>query len=297
MTGPTAAGAMGESPPISAVVITKNAERHLAAVLASVAFCAERLVLDSGSTDGTIGIARAAGARVEHQEFLGYGPQKRRAVDLARHDWILSLDADEVLDDEAQRAVGAATLGDPAACYALRRRTFVGRREIRHGPWSDDRVLRLFNRRTASFKPLPVHEAVEAARPPILLPGSILHYSYASCGDVLARSLRYAPLKAEVMRDKRQRTSLLTMPLRGLTAFVNNYVLRGGWRDGGAGFIVALSRVIDSTLPRAMLLEEELPADPPAAAQAEPADRKAASIRSRSAGSGAENVSRSPEAG
>jgi glycosyltransferase involved in cell wall biosynthesis len=262
-----------------------------------VDFCAERLVLDSGSTDGTIAIAQTVGARVEHQEFLGYGPQKRRAVELAHHDWILAIDADEVLDDGAQQAVRAAVLDDPTACYALRRRTFVGRREVRHGPWSDDRVLRLFNRRTASFKPLPVHEEVEASRPPILLSGSILHYSYASCGDVLARSLRYAPLKAEIMRGKRQRTSPLTMPLRGLTAFLKSYVLRSGWRDGAAGFVVALSRVIDSTLPRAMLLEGESPADSSAAAQAAPADRSAASIRSMSDGSGAENVSRSPDAG
>ena len=297
MTALPPAGDPGGLPPISAVVITKNAERHLAAVLAAVDFCAERLVLDSGSTDGTIAIAQAAGARVEHQEFLGYGPQKRRAVALAHHDWILAIDADEVLDDEAQQAVRAAVLDDSTACYALRRRTFVGRREVRHGPWSDDRVLRLFNRRTASFKPLPVHEEVEASRPPILLPGSILHYSYASCGDVLARSLRYAPLKAEIMRGKRQRTSPLTMPLRGLTAFLKSYVLRSGWRDGAVGFVVALSRVIDSTLPRAMLLEAESPADTSAAAQEAPADRSAASIRSMSDGSGAENVSRSPDAG
>ena len=287
----------GGLPPISAVVITKNAERHLAAVLAAVDFCSERLILDSGSTDGTIAIAQAAGARVEHRAFLGYGPQKRRAVELARHDWILSLDADEVLDDEARLAVRAAAFDDPTACYALRRRTFVGRREVRHGPWRDDRVLRLFNRRTASFKPLLVHEEVESTRPPILLPGSILHYSYDSCSDVLARSLRYAPLKAEIMRGKKQRTSPLTMPLRGLTAFAKSYVLRGGWRDGAAGFVVALSRVIDSTLPRAMLLEGESPADMPTAAQAVPADRNAASIRSMSDGSGAENVSRSPDAG
>lgn len=296
MTAPPRAGDPGGLPPISAVVITKNAERHLAAVLASVEFCAERLVLDSGSTDGTIAIARTAGARVEHQDFLGYGPQKRRAVELARHDWILAIDADEVLDADARQAVRGAALDDPAACYALRRRTFVGRREVRHGPWSDDRVLRLFNRRTASFKPLPVHEEVEASRPPSLLPGSILHYSYASCGDVLARSLRYAPLKAEIMRGKRQRTSPLTMPLRGLTAFMKSYVLRSGWRDGAAGFVVALSRVIDSTLPRAMLLlgEPAPGAEPPAQA---PTDRSAASIRSMSAGSGAEKVNRSRETG
>ena len=297
MTAPPPAGDPGGLPPISAVVITKNAERHLAAVLASVDFCAERLVLDSGSTDSTMAIAQTAGARVEHQHFLGYGPQKRRAVELARHDWILALDADEVLDDDARRAVRTAALDDPAACYALRRRTFVGHREVCHGPWSDDCVLRLFNRRTASFKPLPVHEEVEAARPPILLPGSILHYSYTSCGDVLARSLRYAPLKAEIMRGKRQRISPLTMPLRGLTAFIKSYVLRSGWRDGAAGFVVALSRVIDSTLPRAMLLEGESPPTASSAAQAFPTDRSAASMRSRSDGSGAENVNRSPDAG
>ena len=293
MTSPPPAGTADGGPPISAVVITRNAERHLAAVLSAAGFCAERLVLDSGSTDDTVAIAEAAGARVERQAFLGFGPQKRRAVELATHDWILSLDADEVLDEEAARAVRAADLGDPATCYALRRRTFVGRREVRHGPWSDDRVLRLFNRRTASFKPLAVHEEVEAARPPILLPGSILHYSYASCGDVLARSLRYAPLKAEIMRGKGQRAGPLAMPLRGLTAFVKSYLLRGGWRDGAAGFVIALSRVIDSTLPRAMLLEGE----PAAGGQADAADRSTESIRSRSAGNGAENVSRSPDAG
>jgi len=283
--------------PISAVLITRDAARRLPEVLAAVASCAERLVLDSGSSDATVAIARAAGARVEHQDFLGYGPQKCRAVELAAHDWILSIDADEVLDEQARRALGTADLSDPAACYAFRRRTFIGDREIRHGPWSDDRVLRLFNRRTATFKPLPVHEEVAASRPPVLLPGSILHYSYAGVGDVLGRSLRYAPLKAAIMRRKGQRINPLTMPLRGLTAFVKSYVLRGGWRDGPAGFVVALSRVIDSTLPRAMIL-----LDDPVAGDGRPpadhvADRSASSSPAMSAGSAAASASRSPEAG
>jgi glycosyltransferase involved in cell wall biosynthesis len=280
---------------ISAVVITKDAAARLAEVLAAVDCCAERLVLDSGSTDDTLAIARAAGARVAEQPFLGYGPQKRRAVELAAHDWILAVDADEVLDAEAREAVRTADLADPAACYAFRRRTFVGGREVRHGAWSDDRVLRLFNRRTAAFKPLPVHEEVASERPPTLLPGSILHYSYASCADVLARSLRYAPLKAAIMRGKGQRASLAMLPIRGGTAFLKNYLLRGGWRDGAAGFVVALARAIDSTLPRAMLLEGERLPDP--AADGQVAERRAMSIASRSAGSGADSVSRSPDAG
>jgi len=280
--------------PISAVIITRDAARHLPEVLAAVAACAERLVLDSGSSDDTVAVARAAGARVEHQSFLGYGPQKCRAVELAKHDWILSIDADEVLDEEARRALRTVDLSDPAACYALRRRTFIGPREIRHGPWGDDRVLRLFNRRTAAFKPLPVHEEVAASRPPVLLPGSILHYSYASCGDVLGRSIRYAPLKAAIMRGKHQRINPFTMPLRGLAAFFKSYVVRGGWRDGAAGFVIALSRVIDSTLPRAMILLGEPPSEP---AAAHVADRSRSSNPDMSAGSGAASVSRSPDAG
>jgi glycosyltransferase involved in cell wall biosynthesis len=255
----TGAGSM----PISAVVITKNAARHIAAVIAAADMCGERFVLDSGSTDDTVAIARGAGARVEHQPFLGFGPQKFRAVELAAHDWILSLDADEVLDDEARRAIAGLDLSDPAACWQLRRRTFVGGREIRHGPWSDDRVLRLFNRRTAEFKPLPVHEVVTAARKPTLLPGAILHYSYDSCLDVIARSLRYAPLKAGIMRRSGKRPALISLPLRGVAAFTRSYLLRSGWRDGAAGFVIALARVLDSTLPRAMLLlDEETPPAP-----------------------------------
>jgi glycosyltransferase involved in cell wall biosynthesis len=248
----------GNRPALSAVVIARDAGRHLAATLASLAFCTERLVLDSGSTDDTLAIAHAAGARVEHQPFLGYGPQKRRAVDLAAHDWILSLDADEMLDDEAEAAVQALDLADPRACYAFRRRTFVGQREVRHGPWGRETVVRLFHRRHAEFSPLPVHEQVEARTAARLLPGSILHHSFTDCADVIARSVRYARLKADVMRAKGQQPSPWALPARGAMNFLKSYVLQGGWRDGPVGFVIAVSRVIDSTLPRALVLLDEI---------------------------------------
>ena len=248
--------------PISAVIITRDAAARIGEVLAAVDMCDERLVIDSGSTDDTVALARAAGARVVHQPFLGYGPQKRLAVDLATHDWILSLDADEVLDAEARRAIGHLSLSDPAACWAIRRRTFVGRREIRHGAWRHERVLRLFNRTTAGFKAIAVHEEVESQRAPRLLAGSILHYSFADCRDVLSRSLQYAPLKAGILRERRERAGAWMLPVRGLAAFVKSYLLRGGWRDGGVGFVVALGRVIDSTLPRALLDADAPPARP-----------------------------------
>jgi len=243
--------------PISAVIITRNAAARIGEVLRAVEMCDERLVLDSGSTDDTVALAREAGARVEHQPFLGYGMQKRRAVELAVHDWILSLDADELLDGEAQAACHRLNLSNPDDCWAVRRRTFVGRWEIRHGVWRDECVLRLFNRTTAEVKAIAVHEEVESRRPPRLLAGSILHYSFADCRDVLERSLRYAPLKADILRSKGERARAWTLPFRGLAAFVKSYVLRSGWRDGSVGFVIAIGRVIDSTLPRAMLLADD----------------------------------------
>jgi len=256
--------------PISAVIITLNGAARIGAVIESVSLCDDRLVLDSGSTDGTVALAVAAGARVHHQPFLGYGPQKQRAVDLATHDWVLSLDDDEMLDDEAREAICRLDLSDPSACWSIRRRTFVGPREIRHGPWRSEKVLRLFNRRTADFKPLLVHEEVRSQRSPSLLPGSILHYSYENSCDIIARSLRYAPLKAEVMRAGGKRAAAWMLPLRGMAAFFRAYCLRGGWRDGAAGFAIALSRIIDSTLPRVMLLLGENREPPPAGGSADP---------------------------
>jgi glycosyltransferase involved in cell wall biosynthesis len=279
--------------PISAVIITLNGAARLAAVLEAAAACDERLVLDSGSTDDTVAVATAGGARVLHQPFLGYGPQKQRAVDLARHDWILSLDDDEVLDEEARDAIHRLDLSDPSACWSIRRRTFIGDREIRNGPWRRELVLRLFNRRTADFKPLRVHEEVRSNRSPQLLPGSILHYSYANAADVIARSLRYAPLKAEVMRSKGQRAGAWMLPLRGTAAFVRSYCLKGGWRDGAAGFVIAMSRVIDSTLPRAMLLLDDADGREPVARAADGPASPAPSRRPGNGAAGAEHLSRS----
>ena len=205
-------------PAVSGIVICRDAGEGLRATLASLAFCDERMVLDSGSTDGSPELARSLGARVEHQPFLGYGPQKRHAVALARHDWILSLDADEVLDETATAAIRTLSLDDPRASYAWRRRTFVGTREIRHGPWGGERVIRLFNRRVADFTPFPVHERVVAPQRTTLLPGSILHHSFPTTADVISRSVRYARPKAAMIRAADERPRAWALPARAAAA-------------------------------------------------------------------------------
>jgi len=247
--------------PITCVVITRDAAGHLGATLDSAAPCAELLVLDSGSTDGTVAVARSRGARVESQPFLGFGPQKRRACDLAAHDWILSLDADEALDEEATAGLASFDLSDPRVCWEWRRRTFVGRREVRHGPWGGERVLRLFHRSHARFTDHLVHERVAAATPPRPAPGSILHHSFTGCDDVVLRAARYAVPKAAILRAKREHSPAWVLPARGLAAFAKAWILQGGFRDGAAGFVVALSRVVDSTLARAIVACDEAEGD------------------------------------
>lgn len=242
-------------PPISAVLIVKDGERHLDAVLASLAWADEVLLLDSGSSDRTLEIARARGARVEHQDFLGYGRQKRRAVELARHDWVLNLDADEVLDAEAIAAIQASARDGGHAGYRLRRRNFVGRREIRHGVWAPDRCLRLFDRRRANFNAVDIHEAVEAQGPVGELAGSILHHSYRDLADIFTRVPAYSRAKAAAYRAQGRRAGACRLCARACWGFLRSYLLKGGWRDGGAGVVVALSVALDGVLGLAQAAE------------------------------------------
>jgi glycosyltransferase involved in cell wall biosynthesis len=236
---------------ISAVIIVKDGERHLAEVLAAVRGCAEVLVLDSGSTDRTLEIARSAGARVETQAFLGYGAQKNRAVELARHDWILSLDADEVLDAAGQAALTGLGLADPARCWRLRRRTFVGTRELRHGHLNDA-PIRLFNRTVTRFSESIVHESVPARGPVATLDGSVAHYAFRDAADLVQRGAGYARLKAKLYQEQRRSASAPGLVVRAAAAFTKSYVLKAGFLDGRLGVVSALSAALNATTALAM---------------------------------------------
>jgi hypothetical protein len=239
---------------ISAVVITAGRCRHLATTLASLAWCDEVLVLSSHEVDTIRQLPAAAACRIEYHPFDGYGSQKRRAVNLATNDWVLSLDDDEWLDDAAVAAVRSCSLRSGPASYALKRRTFVGEQEIRYGPWGREQVVRLFDRRRCEFANLAVHEAVRSPSPPARLAGSILHHSFESCSEVLSRSIRYARPKAGIIAEKQEAAHSWMLPLRAAAAFLKSYVFQMGFRDGAAGFAIALSRVIDSTLPRMLVI-------------------------------------------
>jgi glycosyltransferase involved in cell wall biosynthesis len=247
---------VSDQTPVSAVLITRDAEQHLERVLRAVALCAETVILDSGSQDNTRRIARAADARWYEHPFDGYGPQKRRAVALATYDWVLSIDADEVLDPSAACAIRSIdwSAQDAAACWQVRRRPFIGTREIRHGHWVPDLVVRLFNRSRHDFSSDLVHESVRPTGPVHTLAGSLLHYSYQDLAEVYRAD--YHRLKAELHRRRGRRATGAQLALRAAVAFVRSYLLRRGFLDGPAGVVVALAGAASAVTGLAMASED-----------------------------------------
>lgn len=244
-------------PPVSAVLIVLNGERLLDRVLSALSFCSEVLILDSGSTDRTLEIAARHKVRVEHQDFLGYGAQKSRAVELAKNDWVLVVDDDEVLDYEAAFAIQSLSYTDPTKAWRLRRRNYVGEREIRFGQWSPDFTVRLFNRSSAQFNLHAVHESVETNGVVLTLPGALHHYSFTDLADVLIRASTYARAKATRYRFEGRRAWPLQLVVRAFWGFLRSYVLKMGFRDGTAGLVIALSVALDSVLGLAIAEEQE----------------------------------------
>jgi glycosyltransferase involved in cell wall biosynthesis len=229
---------MPETLPLSLVIITRDAAAELAACLASAPFVSERLVVDSGSADHTVEIARAAGARVVVEPFHGFGPQKQFAVDSASHDWVLCLDADERVTPELAAAIGAAFAnGTPGAtAYALARRNrFLGR-WLAHGEGYPDWTVRLFDRRRARWSDDIVHERVICSEPPSRMRGDLLHASAESLESYIAKQNRYTSLQAQAMHAGGQRASALRLFTSPFARFVRFYVMKLGFLDGAAGF-------------------------------------------------------------
>ena len=229
---------MSESLPLSLIVITRDAAHELGACLASAPFAAEAVVVDSGSRDDTVGIARRSGARVVEHAWEGYGPQKNFAVAQAVHDWVLCVDADERVSPELAGAIrGAFAAGVPAvAGYAIARRNrFLGR-WLAHGEGYPDRNVRLFDRRHARWSDDPVHEKVVARGRVERLAGDLMHFSAESIDAYIAKQNRYTTLQAEALHAAGETASGARIALSPLARFVRFYVMKLGFLDGAAGF-------------------------------------------------------------
>jgi len=224
-------------PPLSAVLITLNAEAQLAACLSSLSFCAEIVVVDSGSSDATAAIARAHGARVIEAHWRGFGAQKDFAVSQASHDWVLCVDADERVSAELRAAILGALRSPRFGAYRFRRcNRFLGR-YLRHGEGYPDWSLRLFDRRQARWSEDAVHEKVVASCPAGELSGDLLHDSAETLEHYLDKQNRYTTLAAQQAIASGRRAHAAQLLLSPLLRFLKFYLLRLGALDGVPGLV------------------------------------------------------------
>jgi glycosyltransferase involved in cell wall biosynthesis len=261
---------------LSVVIITFNEEANIGRTLASVKPLVadgkgEIIVVDSGSNDGTVGIAKSFGAKVFVEEWKGFGAQKNSAIDKAMGDWILSLDADEEVErdlasliasaiseeqphrkQELLSAMGVMTMTSRAnidGYWIQRRNLFLGR-WLRHGGFWPDPKLRLFRRGSGRFENRAVHEDIafegKTGRLKVAL-SALIHHSYPTLSDYIEHMNRYSSLGAEMVVAKHNgkvRFSVINIFLRPLTTFIYNYLFRLGFLDGREGLLLHLYHAV-----------------------------------------------------
>jgi glycosyltransferase involved in cell wall biosynthesis len=230
---------------LSVVIIAQDEERTIANVLKSVMDIASEIILvDSGSTDRTIDIAKSHGAKVYHQDWLGYARQKNYALELATGDWILSLDADEIVSNELSNEIKQLLQSDmsDSNClgYRIPRLLFIGNEPLKHGGFYPDAQLRLFKKGAGQFNDRLVHEAIKISSNGTIgfLKHDILHYGYIDIFDFEQTLDKYAKLSAQ--EDIKSgfsplKISALNYFVHPVWTFVFRYIFKAGWLDGSLG--------------------------------------------------------------
>jgi glycosyltransferase involved in cell wall biosynthesis len=227
-------------PKLSVAVITKNEAAQIGAALDSVSWADELLVVDSGSTDETVAIARRHTDRVTVRDWPGYVAQKNYAASIAAHDWILSLDADERVTPELAHEIQALlTSTPPHAGYRVPRATWYMGRWMRSTDWYPDFQLRLYDRRAGEWTGRYVHESVAVRGTTGQLRSDLLHFAYRDIADHLETIDRYTTYAARQMHESGRRAGPFAIAGYPPLAFLRNYIAHGGLRDGVAGLIVS----------------------------------------------------------
>lgn len=252
---------------ISVAIIAFNEEDRIGDALKSCgAIADECLVVDSGSTDGTVAVARRMGARVISHPFQDFGSQKDAARRFCRHEWVLNLDADERISPELARALGDLKQNPPpdgVGGFRIRRKTAYLGRWIRHGGWYPDRKLRLFRRDLANWSGR-VHENLQVEGKVETLPGHILHFTYRDMADHVSRLNRYSSIQAEDLVTRGTRFLLIRALVHPSITFLRGYLWLGGFRDGFPGFVIAVMSAWNTAVKflKARSLRTHLPPPP-----------------------------------
>jgi len=225
---------------ISVTLLTKNSAQYLPKVLEALTSFDEILVLDSGSTDDTLTIAsQFSNVSIHHHNFDGFGPAHRKATALAKHDWILSIDSDEVASPELVHEIQTMPLQETCV-YAFPRYTYYNGQLIKWCGWYPDDQTRLYNRKVTGFTNAKVHETViTEGLKKVKLKHPMRHYSYETTEDFLAKMQTYSTLFAEQNRGKKN-SSLCKAALHGAFAFLKSYLIKRGFLGGRIGFVISI---------------------------------------------------------
>ena len=241
---------------LSVAIITLNEEKRLTDCLKSISFANDIVVVDSGSTDNTVSIAKTHGARVFHEEWQGFGEQKQLAIDHCQNSWVLVLDADERVSPETAEEIGSIlSVPDPNQAYKVPRKNLFLNRWIQHAGWWPDYVIRLINTDFCRMNTKPVHESIEVNGKTGTLQNPLIHFATQNIEHTMAKMDRYSSIGAKEMFENGEKASYSKALGRGAWAFVYNYLFRMGFRDGSPGFIIAVSDGLNKFFKYAKLVE------------------------------------------
>ncbi len=226
---------------LSVIIITKNEEQHIQRCLESVSWADEIIVLDSGSQDNTVSLAKAYTAQVFSTDWPGFGLQKQRALEKAQHDWVFSIDADEYVSAELRAQLQQAMVEAKFDGFEIPRLSSYCGRDIKHGGWWPDYVLRLFKREKGHFSPELVHERVELTGSIGQLTEPLLHEAFVSPEEVLHKINSYSTLGARKLHAEGKKVFITHALFKGVWTFIRTYFLKASFLDGQHGLLLAIS--------------------------------------------------------
>lgn len=238
---------MGNRPYLSSVIITMNEEQNIARCLKSLQWSDELLVVDSGSTDKTVSIAKEFSATVLTHEWQGYGQQKNWSLQQVKNDWVLSVDADEELSpaliEEIQRFIAADGHVDGVVYDGARipRKTWYLGRWILYGGWYPNYLVRLSRKSKSAWTEPTVHESLEVKGKIYTFHNDLFHYTFQNIGEQVQTNIRYSRLGAQVAAQRGEKGSILKILFKPIGKFLETYVWKLGFLDGFPGFVISIN--------------------------------------------------------
>lgn len=229
---------------LSAVIITKNEEKNIERLLKSLEWVDEIVVCDTGSSDSTINIAQKYNCKIFSINWQGFGLAKRQAVEKAKNDWVLSVDADEEVSTELKNHIIEILKNPKYNCYYIKRVTFYLGKKINFCGWRNDFPKRLFNKKFGNFNTDPIHESlvIDGERGKIFAP--LLHYTYPNISTHFTKMNLYSDIAADKLKIKNHSSSILASIFFGIVKFIQMYFFKLGFLDGRVGFILCFNSAI-----------------------------------------------------